>query len=90
MGQVIVRLFGLRDGHSRLNKFSEVIGSETTVQDLWSRIQSTAKPGERLATVDPKALLVLVNGRPVHLLGGWQARLNDRDEVTFMLKVAGG
>ncbi|NIM95340.1 MAG: hypothetical protein GTO18_16720 [Anaerolineales bacterium] len=90
MGSVNIRLFGLSGMASRMNKFSQPIQGATSVELLWAEIQNSAEPGELIATIDRDALLVLVNGRPIHLLDGWQTRAQDGDEITFMLKTAGG
>ena len=90
MDKVSIRLFGMQNGHARLNKFDLNIKTGMTIQELWDQVQSSAKPGERLATVDQDALLALINGRPIHYTDGWDTQLNADDQVTFMLKTAGG
>ena len=90
MAQVQLRLFGLREGHSRLNKISQIINQSKTVGDLWNDLQGMAEPGDRLAAIDREGILALVNGRPIHLLQGWETMVVDQDQVTFMLKTAGG
>jgi molybdopterin converting factor small subunit len=60
------------------------------VSALLAQLRSQAAPTDRLASADPDALLVLVNGRPVQYLQGWETRLGEQDEITFLLKTAGG
>jgi len=73
-----------------MNKFDLSIKTGMTIQEVWDRVQGSAKSGERLATVDREALLALVNGRPIQYSDGWDTKLNDDDQVTFMIKTAGG
>jgi len=90
MEKVSIRLYGMQNGHSRINKFDLSIETGMTIQEVWDRVQGSAKSGERLATIDREALLALVNGRPIHYSDGWDTQLCDDDQVTFMLKTAGG
>ncbi len=88
--QVTVILFGLKGGHASKTRLTEPVGSDTTVGDILLRLRGAARPGERLATVDPEALLVLVNGQPINYLDGWETCVRPGDEITYMLKAAGG
>lgn len=88
--QVIVRLFGLSGGVSRLTRSPIEMPMGTTVQGLLDRLRSQAAPGDRLAAVHPDGLLVLVNGHPIQYLDGWNTVLRDRDEITYLVKTAGG
>ena len=90
MVEISVRLFGLRGKDSQLNKFQLSIPNHTSIGGLWSQLQDSAESNDRLSTTNREALLALVNGRPIHLLDGWDTSLHDDDQVTFMLKTAGG
>jgi molybdopterin converting factor small subunit len=61
-----------------------------TVSGLLAQLRAQAKPDDRLASVPCEALLVLINGRPIQYLDGWDTVLRDRDEVAYLLKTAGG
>jgi molybdopterin converting factor small subunit len=87
---VSVRLFGLRGGDSRLTHLPTSVPAGMTVRALLDELRSQAAPTDRLAVVDPEALLTLINGRPVQYLQGWDTRISEQDEITFLLKTAGG
>ncbi|HSB89489.1 MAG TPA: MoaD/ThiS family protein [Anaerolineales bacterium] len=88
--QVIVRTFGLRGRDSSLTRMPTGLSAGTTVGDLLAHLRTRARPGDRLASVQSDTLLVLVNGRPIQYLSGWETVLRDGDEITCMLKTAGG
>jgi len=44
----------------------------------------------KLATVDRKAVLALLNGRPLRTLAEWETQLSDDDTVVYMPKAFGG
>lgn len=87
---ITVRLFGLRGGDSRLTRLPDSVPAAMTVRALLDQLRTQAAPTDRLASADPDALLVLINGRPVQYLQGWDTRLSEQDEITFLLKTAGG
>jgi molybdopterin converting factor small subunit len=88
--QVIVRTFGLRGRDSSLTWMPTGLCAGTTVRDLLAQLRARARPGDRLASVQNDTLLMLVNGRPIQYLSGWETVLRDGDEITCMLKTAGG
>jgi molybdopterin converting factor small subunit len=88
--QVVVRTFGLRGRDSGRTRMAGDLSGGTTVSGLLTQLRSRATPDDRLVTVHPDALLVLVNGRPIQYLDGWDTVLRDRDEIAYMLKTAGG
>ena len=85
-----IRLFGMRGKDAGMNLLPETVQIGSSVQDIWSSLQSEADPDERLATVPSEALLVLVNGSPIEYGDGWETILNEGDEVTYMIKTSGG
>jgi molybdopterin converting factor small subunit len=88
--QVVVRIFGLRGRDSRLRRMPARLPGGTSVRGLLARLRSQAAADDRLVTVDPEALLVLVNGRPIQYLDGWDTALREGDEIACLLKTAGG
>ena len=88
--QVIVRTFGLRGRDSAVTWSPTDLSAGTTARDLLAQLRARAVPDDRLATFPPDTLLVLVNGRPIQYLGGWETVLHDCDEIVYMLKTAGG
>lgn len=85
-----MRLFGLgRKDASKVN-LAQSIEPGTTVCALWQAVQCESAPGEKLAVIDREALLVLVNGRPIRFLAGWETQVADGDTVTYMPKAFGG
>ena len=90
MAEVKIRCFGLRRSAAQPTRLRQTLGGPTTVGQLWQRLLESGEVGGELGRVDREALLVLINGRPIHMLRGWNTPLADGDEVTFMLQVAGG
>ena len=90
MAQVHLRLFGLGRGAASKAHLTQSIEPGTTVSTLWEGLRRDADPGDRLATIDREGLLVLVNGRPIGFLAGWETRVADNDSVSFMPKAFGG
>lgn len=87
---ITVRLFGLRGRDSGLTHLPTCVASGFTLRALLDQLRAQAAPTDRLASVDPEALLVLINGRPAQYLQGWDTPLNEKDEITILLKTAGG
>lgn len=87
---ITVRLFGLRGSDSGLTHLPTCVASGFTVRALLDQLRAQAAPTDRLASVNPDALLALVNGRPAQYLQGWDTPLNEGDEISFLLKTAGG
>jgi molybdopterin converting factor small subunit len=90
MAQVNLRLFGLGKGDASRVHLIQSIEPGTTVHTLWERLRRESGPGEKLATIEREALLVLVNGHPIRLLAGWDTQVSDDDSVSFMPKAFGG
>jgi hypothetical protein len=90
ISQVTIQLFGLVGGSATKTRLSQPCEPDTTVQDIWQRLQREAHPEDRIATVDPAVLLVLVNGHPIDYLDGWETHVVESDVVTYMIKAAGG
>lgn len=90
MSQVEIILFGFLGGASAKTRFAQEIEPDSTVRQVLSHLQSSAQVGEKIGTVNPEALLVLVNGQPIEYLEGWETRLSGGDRVTFLIKAAGG
>lgn len=90
MAQVQLRLFGLGKGDASRVHLIQAIEPGTTVDTLWETLRSESGPGEKLVTMEREALLVLVNGRPIRLLSGWDTQVSDNDSVSFMPKAFGG
>lgn len=62
----------------------------TTISVLWESLRHEASPEEKLATIDPKGMLALLNGRPLRSLAEWDTQLSDNDTVVYMPKAFGG
>jgi molybdopterin converting factor small subunit len=90
MAQVNLRLFGLGKGAASKTHLTQTLEPGTTVSTLWEGLRRDADPGDRLATIDREALLVLVNGRPIGFLAGWETQVANNDSVSFMPKAFGG
>ncbi len=90
MAQVHLRLFGLGKGDASKVHLTKAIEPGTTVGTLWEGLRRDADPGNNMATIDREGLLVLVNGRPIRFLAGWETKLADDDSVSFMPKAFGG
>ena len=90
MAMVDLRLFGLGKGDAGRVHLTLPIEPGTTVSTLWEGLRRNADPGDKLATIDREGLLVLVNGRPIGFLAGWETRVADNDSVSFMPKAFGG
>ena len=88
--QVTIQLFGLVGGSATKTRLCKPCELGTTVQDIWLRLQRDAHPEDRITTVDPDVLLVLVNGHPIDYLDGWETQVAEDDVVTYMIKAAGG
>lgn len=88
--EVQITLFGLRGGHASRTRLTERVSPDATVWDILLRLREAARPDERLATLDPEALLVLVNGQPINYLDGWETCVSPGDEITYMIKASGG
>jgi molybdopterin converting factor small subunit len=90
MPRVRVLLFGLGDKAAGKRQLVQDIGPSATVEELWRGLQV---PGMESGTRDPadrQALLVLVNGEPIEYLDGWNTRLSDNDQITYLRKTVGG
>jgi molybdopterin converting factor small subunit len=90
MAQVHLRLFGLGKGAASKAHLTQAIEPGTTVSTLWEGLRRDSGPGDKLATIDREGLLVLVNGRPIRFLAGWETEVADNDSVSFMPKAFGG
>jgi molybdopterin converting factor small subunit len=90
MAQVHLRLFGLGKGDASKVHLTQAIEPGTTVSALWDGLRRDADPGDNMATIEREGLLVLVNGRPIRHLAGWETQLADNDSVSFMPKAFGG
>jgi len=90
MGQVTLRLFGLGKGDASRENLSRAIEPGTTISALWESLRCEALPGVKLATVDRKAVLALLNGRPLRTMAEWETQLSDDDTVVYMPKAFGG
>jgi molybdopterin converting factor small subunit len=88
--RVHLRLFGLGRGDASKAHLTQSIESGTTVESLWQGLRAASGPDEKLSTFDRRAMLVLVNGRPIRFLAGWQTVVADEDTVSFMPKAFGG
>jgi hypothetical protein len=87
---VNVRLFGLGTGDASRKHLAKEIASPVNIRTLWLSLQSEGQPDEKLAQTQPEALLVLVNGTPIHLLEDWDTPLCEGDTVLFMRMAVGG
>jgi molybdopterin converting factor small subunit len=90
MGQVTLRLFGLGKGDASTVHLTRTIEPGTTISVLWESLRGEAPPGGKLATIDPKGVLALLNGRPLRSLAEWDTQVSDDDTVVYMPKAFGG
>jgi molybdopterin converting factor small subunit len=90
MAQVHLRLFGLGKGAASKARLTQALEPGTTVKTLWEDLRRDSGPGDNMATIDREGLLVLVNGRPIRFLAGWETQVVDNDSVSFMPKAFGG
>lgn len=90
MAEVHLKLFGLGKGDASRAHLTLTIEPGTTIKVLWEGLRRESGPGERLATIDRRGMLVLVNGRQIRLLSGWDTTVDDGDTVSFMPKAFGG
>jgi molybdopterin converting factor small subunit len=90
MTKVHLRLFGLDRGDASRVHLTKTIAPGTTIDALWEDLRGASGPGEKLATIDRRGMLVLVNGRPIRFLAGWETPVADDDTVSFMPKAFGG
>ncbi len=88
--QVFVKLFGLGKGDASRAHLTRSLEPGTTVRSLWESLCEKAPREEKLARIDPRALLAVVNGRPLRLPSEWEAELKDEDTVVYMPKAFGG
>ncbi len=91
-GAIQLRLFGVLRGRrmNRIEKQTFPFSPNLTVGKVLSELQSCAEPASPLATLHRDALLVLVNGRPIQHLDGWDTLLSRGDTLTLMVKAFGG
>jgi molybdopterin converting factor small subunit len=90
MAEVHLRLFGLGKGDASKVHLTQPIEPDTTVSALWEGLRRDADLDDNMATIDREGLLVLVNGRPIRHLAGWETQVADNDSVSFMPKAFGG
>lgn len=87
---VNIKLFGLKGSSSHKTRLIQSFEPGSTIIDVWERLRNEANPDEKIASVDKRVLLVLINGTPIVYLDGWETCLVDGDQITFMVKTAGG
>ena len=86
-----LRLFGLRaSGKAQVEQEVFPFSPELTVGKVWNSLQSAAEPQWPMASLQRDLVLALVNGRPIHLLKGWETPVNEGDTITFLPKAFGG
>ncbi len=87
---VKIKLFGLKGSSSSKTQLTESVENGTTIDDVWLKLRSEANPDDKIATIDRRILLALINGTPIAYLNGWETSLVDGDQITFLIKTAGG
>lgn len=90
MPKVRLRLFGFGDRVDRFREEARAIGHGATVRSVWEELRTTSGKEELLARIDERAVLILVNGKPIHQLEDWQTVLAAGDGVSIMVKAFGG
>lgn len=90
MAEIRVRLFGFGKKAGRFQEEAMTIPEGATVRALWEGLKARAKRDELLAGIDERAVLVLINGKPIHHVDDWQTVLADGDRVSLMVKAFGG
>ena len=89
MPRVTLRLLGFGVPRYKWEELG-VNASGETVRALWEELGSLAGKQEPFLALGSENLLVLVNGRPISQLGGWDTPLADGDEVAILPLVVGG
>lgn len=89
MPRVTVRLFGFGMPRYKWEELG-VSASGKTVGALCEEIGNLAGKQEPLLALGSENVLVLVNGRPISQLRGWNTPLVEGDEVAILPLVAGG
>ena len=87
---VTIKLYGLIGGSATKVRVIQSYEPGSTIEDVWQRLRSEANPEDKIAVLDQRILLGLINGTPIVYLNGWETCLADGDMVTFMIKTAGG
>jgi molybdopterin converting factor small subunit len=77
-------------GSSTKTKIFQSLEPGATIEDVWEELRSYSKPDETISKIDRRILLALINGTPIVYLDGWYTHLSDGDQITFMIKTAGG
>lgn len=90
MPEIRVRLYGLGEKAGRFQEEAMTVAQGATVRTLWEELRARARGDEFLARIDEQAVLVLVNGNPIHHLDDWDTVLKEGDKVSLMVKAFGG
>lgn len=88
--KVKIKLYGLIGGSATKTRLIQSHTPGSTIEDIWQKLHSESNPEDKIVFVDRQILLVLINGTPIDYLDGWETRLADDDQITFMIKTAGG
>jgi len=87
--EIHLRLFGLGEQAAGHTESTMHLGRGDTVGSLMEALR-TGEDGYLSAHFTEDRLLILVNGRSVHILQGLDTPLTDGDRVTIMPKAFGG
>jgi molybdopterin converting factor small subunit len=87
---VKIKLYGLFGGSATKTRLIQSHEPGSTIEDVWQRLRSEAKPEDKIAVIDRRILLALINGTPIQYLNGWDTCLAEGDQITLMIKTAGG
>jgi len=90
MAKVTLRLFRFGNRADRFREEARTIAHGATVRSVWEELWTTVGKGELLARIDERAVLLLVNGKPIHQLEDWETLLENGDKVTILVKAFGG
>jgi len=90
MPKVTFRLFGFGDRANRFREEATAIAHGATVRSVREEPRTTSGKEELPARIDERAVLILVNGKPIHQLEDWQTVLQNGDKVTILVKAFGG
>jgi len=90
MPKVTLRLFGFGDRKSRFQEEAKAITQGATVRSVWEELRRSSGQEDLIGRIDERAVLILINGKPIHQLEDWQTILEDGDKVTILVKAFGG
>ena len=90
MAQITLRLVGFGDRASSPHVETRGVPQGITLNELCESVGATIDDRRCLALTDAGPVCIVLNGRQVRRATGFQAVLDERDVVTFIVLAAGG